>query len=662
MTTCHNFFNGIEIVICLNKKIMSKIIGIDLGTTNSCVSVMEGNEPVVIPNSEGKRTTPSVIAFVEGGEIKVGDPAKRQAVTNPTKTVASIKRFMGNKFSESANEAKNVPYKVMKGDNDTPRVDIDGRLYTPQELSAMVLQKMKKTAEDYLGTDVTSAVITVPAYFNDSQRQATKEAGEISGLKVERIINEPTAAALAFGLDKGSTDRKIAVYDLGGGTFDISILELGDGVFEVLSTNGDTHLGGDDFDQVIIDFLADEFKKSEDIDLKSDPMALQRLKEAAEKAKIELSSSTQTEINLPYISATSSGPKHLVKTLTRSKFEQLSDDLVKRSMQPVQKALDDAGLSTKDINEIILVGGSTRIPIIQNEVEKFFSKKPSKGVNPDEVVAIGAAIQGGVLTGDVKDVLLLDVTPLSLGIETMGAVMTKLIDANTTIPSKKSQIFSTAADNQPSVEIHVLQGERSMAADNKTIGRFHLDGIPPAPRGTPQIEVTFDIDANGIIKVSAQDKATGKQQDIRIEASSGLTEEEIEKMKKDAEANAESDKKVKEEVEKLNSADQMIFQTEKQLKEFGAKLSDDKKKPIENALDNLKKAHESKDLSKIDSALEKINEAWKNASEEMYKAQAEASAKEPNKGKSKSSKGKKETKKSKDGGDDVQDVDFEEVK
>ncbi len=641
---------------------MSKIIGIDLGTTNSCVSVMEGNEPVVIPNSEGKRTTPSVIAFVEGGEIKVGDPAKRQAVTNPTKTVASIKRFMGNKFSESANEAKNVPYKVMKGDNDTPRVDIDGRLYTPQELSAMVLQKMKKTAEDYLGTDVTSAVITVPAYFNDSQRQATKEAGEISGLKVERIINEPTAAALAFGLDKGSTDRKIAVYDLGGGTFDISILELGDGVFEVLSTNGDTHLGGDDFDQVIIDFLADEFKKSEDIDLKSDPMALQRLKEAAEKAKIELSSSTQTEINLPYISATSSGPKHLVKTLTRSKFEQLSDNLVKRSMQPVQKALDDAGLSTNDINEVILVGGSTRIPIIQNEVEKFFSKKPSKGVNPDEVVAIGAAIQGGVLTGDVKDVLLLDVTPLSLGIETMGAVMTKLIDANTTIPSKKSQIFSTAADNQPSVEIHVLQGERSMAADNKTIGRFHLDGIPPAPRGTPQIEVTFDIDANGIIKVSAQDKATGKQQDIRIEASSGLTEEEIEKMKKDAEANAESDKKVKEEVEKLNNADQMIFQTEKQLKEFGEKLSDDKKKPIENALDNLKKAYESKDLSKIDSALEKINEAWKNASEEMYKAQADASAQEPNKGKPKSSKGKKENKKSKDKGDDVQDVDFEEVK
>ena len=659
-----DFLNGIEIVNINNKKlkIMSKIIGIDLGTTNSCVSVMEGNEPVVIPNSEGKRTTPSVIAFVEGGEIKVGDPAKRQAVTNPTKTVASIKRFMGNKFSESANDAKNVPYKVLKGDNNTPRVDIDGRLYTPQELSAMVLQKMKKTAEDYLGTDVTSAVITVPAYFNDSQRQATKEAGEISGLKVERIINEPTAAALAFGLDKGSTDRKIAVYDLGGGTFDISILELGDGVFEVLSTNGDTHLGGDDFDQVIINYLAEEFKKTEDIDLKSDPMALQRLKEASEKAKIELSSSTQTEINLPYISATSSGPKHLVKTLTRSKFEQLSDNLVKRSMQPVQKALDDAGLSTNDINEVILVGGSTRIPIIQNEVEKFFSKKPSKGVNPDEVVAIGAAIQGGVLSGDVKDVLLLDVTPLSLGIETMGAVMTKLIDANTTIPSKKSQIFSTAADNQPSVEIHVLQGERSMAADNKTIGRFHLDGIPPAPRGTPQIEVTFDIDANGIIKVSAQDKATGKQQDIRIEASSGLTEEEIEKMKKEAEANAESDKKVKDEVEKLNSADQMIFQTEKQLKEFGEKLSDDKKKNIEEALGNLKKAYESKDLSQIDSALEKINEAWKNASEEMYKAQAETSTQESSKEKSKSSKTKKETKKSKSGGDDVQDVDFEEVK
>jgi molecular chaperone DnaK len=627
---------------------MGKIIGIDLGTTNSCVSVMEGNEAVVIPNAEGKRTTPSIIAFVEGGEIKVGDPAKRQAVTNPTKTIASIKRFMGHSFAEITEEAKRVPYSVVKGDNNTPRVDIDGRLYTAQELSAMTLQKMKKTAEDYLGQTVTEAVITVPAYFNDAQRQATKEAGEIAGLKVMRIINEPTAAALAYGLDKKGTDQKIAVYDLGGGTFDISVLELGDGVFEVLSTDGDTHLGGDDFDHTIIDWLADEFKAEEGIDLRLDPMSLQRIKEAAEKAKIELSSSAETEINLPYVTATASGPKHLVKKLTRAQFEKLTDSLVKRSMAPVAKALKNAGLSVSDIDEVILVGGSTRIPRIVDEVEKFFGKKASKGVNPDEVVAIGAAIQGGVLSGDVKDVLLLDVTPLSLGIETMGGVMTILIEANTTIPTKKSQVFSTASDSQPSVELHVLQGARAMAVDNKTIGRFHLDGIPPAPRGVPQIEVAFDIDANGIIKVTATDKGTGKSHDIRIEASSGLTSEEIERMKADAEANAESDKIARERAEKLNEADGMIFQTESQLKELGSKLSDDNKVAIEYALTELRMAHQSQDIPAIQTALDNINAAWKTATEAMY-AQGEQGqqAAEPQ---------------AQAQGDNVEDVEFEEVK
>ena len=636
---------------------MGKIIGIDLGTTNSCVSVMEGNEPVVISNNEGRRTTPSIVAFVEGGERRVGDPAKRQAITNPEKTVFSIKTFMGETYDQVQKETGRVSYKVVKGDNNTPRVDIDGRLYTPHETSAIILQKMKKTAEDYLGQEVTEAVITVPAYFSDAQRQATKEAGEIAGLTVRRIVNEPTAASLAYGLDKKHKDMKIAVFDLGGGTFDISILELGDGVFEVKSTNGDTHLGGDDFDHKIIDWLAEEFLKDEGIDLRKDPMALQRLKEAAEKAKIELSTATSTEINLPYIMPVDGIPKHLVKTLTRAKFEQLVDGLLQKCVGPSKEAIKDAGISISDIDEVILVGGSTRIPAVQEIVEKLFGKTPSKGVNPDEVVALGAAIQGAVLSGDVKDVLLLDVTPLSLGIETMGGVTTKLIDANTTIPTKKSEIFSTASDNQPSVQINVLQGERAMARDNKQIGVFNLDGIPPAPRGVPQIEVTFDIDANGILNVSAKDKASGKEQRIRIEASSGLSEEEIKRMKEEAEANAESDQKEKEKIDKLNQADSMIFQTEKQLKDLGDKLPADKKAPIEEALAKLKEAHKAQDIPAIDAATEELNTVFQAASQEMYNAQdagaqgagpQDAGQQGPNQG----------------GGsdDDVTDVDFEEVK